>query len=348
MTFNMLFQAISQNVLFGGVAASILLFLMFRKANKVAQTGNKAAMATWAMAPSLMILTSVIVTGAAVGIALPRLQAMFTSVPMQNTMAVGNALTVALDGFLFSDPNTGLMVSAPTYGTQPTASTGAVTFTSQPAPAPAANNPVQITTNEQAVAAINALAQPTAEPLAYINQFVADNTQTIEVETDATGSYTIKSGDSLAKIAKAVYGDSSKWTLICNANRNVVPDCNNIRAGVALVIPNADSVPVNSQVVNQTVNQVPANFGQQAATYTQQQAVAPVRNVANGEVVITSNSDAVAAIQNLAPAAVAQPTPRAAYVLSEVLGKPSNNTGMEYINKFLAENSNQQVAQSGN
>lgn len=347
MTFNTLFQAISQNVLFGGVAASILLFLMFRRATRVANTGNKAAMATWAIGPSMMVLASVVITGATVGIALPRLQAMFLSAPAQNTLAVGNTLTAALDGFLFSDPSAGLVVNAPTYSTQPTANTGAVTFTSQPAPAPAAKQETVITTNEQAVSAINALAQPTQDAMTYINTFVADN-----LPTDTTiacgGSYTIKSGDSLAKIAKACYGDSNKWTVICAANK--LGDCNNIRAGVALVIPDSNSVPANSQVANQTANQVPVSFGQQATTYTQpaQQAVAPARNLANGDVVIKSNADAVAAVQALAPVVQAQPTPRAAYVLSEVLGKPSNNTGMEYINKFLAENSNNTVAQAGN
>ena len=267
---------------------------------------------------------------------------------MQNTLSVGNTLTAALDGFLFSDPSAGLVVNVPTYSSQPTANNGAVSFTSQLAPAPAVNAPVQITTNEQAVAAINALAAPTAEPMVYINQFVADNTQTIEVKTDATGSYTIKGGDSLAKIAKAVYGDSSKWTLICNANRNVIADCNNIRAGIALVIPSNSTAPTNSAIASNQTATIPASFGQQATTYTQpaQQAAQPARNLASGEVTITSNEQAVAAIQSLAPAV--QPTPRAAYVLAEVLGKPSDNTGMEYINKFLAENNNNTVAQAGN
>ena len=50
---------------------------------------------------------------------------------------------------------------------------------------------------------------------------------------------------------------------------------------------------------------------------------------------------------SMAPAPVAQPTARPAYVLNEVLGKPSNDTGLEYINKFLAENNNNgQVAQA--
>jgi len=354
MTFNALFQAITQNLFFGGVAASILLFLMFRKATAVAQSGDKAKMATWAMAPSMMILASVIMTGAAVGIALPRLQALFLSAPAQNTLAVGNALTAALDNFLFTDPSAGLVNNAPIFQPQtqqavapvsaPPVNVGqTATFTNQPVkPSQAAE--VRITTNEQAVAAVQAL-EVKNDAQTYINTFIADNTP-----ADATiacgGSYTIKSGDSLAKIAKACYGDSNKWVAICRANR--LADCNNVRAGIALVIPSDGTAPTNSAIAGNQTATVPASWGQQATTYTQpaQQAAAPVRSLASGEVTITSNEQAVAAIQSLAPAV--QPTPRAAYVLAEVLGKPSDNTGLDYINKFLAENANNTVAHPGN
>ena len=349
MTFNSIYQGITQNLFFGGVAAAILLFFMFRRATAVANTGNKAAMATWAAGPALMVLASVVITGATVGIALPRLQAMFLSAPAQNTLAVGNTLTAALDNFLFSDPGAGMVVNTPMYTSQPTASTGAVTFASQPAPAPAAQPAPVITTNEQAVVAVNALAAKD-DAQTYINTFIADNTP-VDASIACGGSYTIKPGDSLAKIAKACYGDSKKWTAICRANN--IPDCNNVRAGVALVIPG------NKPNMALVQAQAPVAWGQQSTTYqalpqqqpiyaqpAQPQAAAPARNLTS-EVVIITNADAVAAVNALAPPVV-QPTPRPAYILNEVLGKPSDNTGLAYINQFLAENSKNTVASAGN
>lgn len=351
MTLNSFFDGLMQNLLFGGIAAALLIFVMFRKANQVAATGSKAKMAGWSLAPSLMVIVAVLAHGVALGIVYPRLQAAFTSAPAQNTLALADQLTAMADGLLWG--NGGEMnaqivgPAAFTVDAQPSTTGGAVSFASQPAPVPAAKAPVQVTTNEQAVAAVNALAAQN-DAQTYINTFIADNTP-----TDATvacgGSYTIKSGDSLAKIAKACYGDSNKWTAICRANR--LADCNNVRAGVVLVIPGDKP---NMALVQ---GQIPESFGNQPADQVQptpvfaqqpaQQAAAPVRNLA-GETVVTSNADAVAAVQALAPApVVAQPTARPAYVLNEVLGKPSNNTGLDYINKFLAENgANNTVAQA--
>lgn len=53
----------------------------------------------------------------------------------------------------------------------------------------------------------------------------------------ATQTYTVKRGDSLSSISVQVYGNRSGWARICNANRNVIADCSNIRAGMVLSIP---------------------------------------------------------------------------------------------------------------
>lgn len=275
-----------------------------------------------------------------------------------STVAAANVLVSSgglLDGIMnpeFSYPSGGggQLVSIPApVEAQPSQASGAVSFVSQPAPAPAAQAAPVITTNEQAVAAINALSAKD-DAQTRINQFVADN-----MPADATiacgGSYTIKSGDSLAKIAKACYGNSNQWRRICNANR--LADCNNVRAGIVLVIPGADG---NTALVQ---GQIPQSFGQQPTTYQArptpvfvaqpaQQAAAPVRNLATGDTVVTSNSDAVAAVQALAPAQpVAQPTARPAYILAEVLGKPATGGGQAYIDQFLKTQTNNTVADAG-
>lgn len=361
MSINSFFHGLASNFIFGGVAVVLLMLAMFWKANKVAESGNKAKMATWSLAPSMMVIAAVLMHSVAAAVVIPRLQAMFQSAPVQNTMAMGDALTTAADGLLFGNYSgeSGVYIgtdafkapvqeaSAPLVNNGQTAS-----FVEQPVPITTSNE-IKIMSNEQAVTAFKSFdATATPEPMAYINQFVADNSQTIEVKADTTGSYTVKSGDSLAKIAKAVYGDSSKWTLICNANRSVIADCNNIRAGVALVIPDASSaVPANnSQVVSNQPTAIPA-WGQQSANYAkpaqpQQQAAATVRNINNGQVVITNNSDAVAAVQNLPPAPTA--TPRPAYVLTEVLNKPATGGGQAYIDQFLKTQTDTTVASAGN
>jgi nucleoid-associated protein YgaU len=50
--------------------------------------------------------------------------------------------------------------------------------------------------------------------------------------------YVVKSGDSLSKIAKRVYGDARKWRMIYEANREVVgPNPDLIHPGQKLVLP---------------------------------------------------------------------------------------------------------------
>ena len=53
------------------------------------------------------------------------------------------------------------------------------------------------------------------------------------------GTYTVKSGDSLSKIAKHVYGDASKWKVIHEANKAKIPNPDLIHPGDQLTIPKA-------------------------------------------------------------------------------------------------------------
>jgi nucleoid-associated protein YgaU len=50
-------------------------------------------------------------------------------------------------------------------------------------------------------------------------------------------TYTVKSGDTLSKIAKEVYGDASEWKKIHEANKAKVPNPDLIHPGDELVIP---------------------------------------------------------------------------------------------------------------
>jgi nucleoid-associated protein YgaU len=52
-------------------------------------------------------------------------------------------------------------------------------------------------------------------------------------------TYTVKSGDSLSKIAKNFYGDAQQWHKIHEANKDQVKDPNLIQPGWILKIPKA-------------------------------------------------------------------------------------------------------------
>ncbi|RPI01306.1 MAG: peptidoglycan-binding protein LysM [Calditrichaeota bacterium] len=56
-------------------------------------------------------------------------------------------------------------------------------------------------------------------------------------EKEETEFYTIKSGDTLSKIAKNYYGNAMKYPVIFEANREVIKDANLIYPGQVIRIP---------------------------------------------------------------------------------------------------------------
>lgn len=56
-------------------------------------------------------------------------------------------------------------------------------------------------------------------------------------ESVQPGTYTVKSGDSLSKIALAVYGDAAKWSVIYEANKAVIANPSQIYVGQVLTVP---------------------------------------------------------------------------------------------------------------
>lgn len=50
-------------------------------------------------------------------------------------------------------------------------------------------------------------------------------------------SYMVKSGDSLYKISREVYGDGNRWKDILDANRDVIPDQGSLKIGTKIRIP---------------------------------------------------------------------------------------------------------------
>lgn len=56
-------------------------------------------------------------------------------------------------------------------------------------------------------------------------------------KSDVYGYYTVQSGDSLSKIAKAHLGDAKRYMEIFNINKNVLKDPDKIQAGQKIQLP---------------------------------------------------------------------------------------------------------------
>lgn len=67
----------------------------------------------------------------------------------------------------------------------------------------------------------------------------SSTTTTVQPPTAAPGvrTVTVVAGDSLSKIAKRAYGDSSKWKQIYEANRDLIKNPDLIHPGQILRIP---------------------------------------------------------------------------------------------------------------
>ena len=56
-------------------------------------------------------------------------------------------------------------------------------------------------------------------------------------ERQEAKTYTVQTGDTLGKIAQALYGDGGRWTEIYEANKDTIADPNVIEVGQELKIP---------------------------------------------------------------------------------------------------------------
>ncbi len=66
---------------------------------------------------------------------------------------------------------------------------------------------------------------------------VVDDQLTAPPAEEETEFYTIKSGDTLSKIAKSYYGNAMKYPVIFEANREVIKDADLIYPGQTIRIP---------------------------------------------------------------------------------------------------------------
>ncbi|MDO1447783.1 LysM peptidoglycan-binding domain-containing protein [Rhodocytophaga aerolata] len=74
----------------------------------------------------------------------------------------------------------------------------------------------------------------TEQPIANADKATPSSIQTEPVQTL---TYTVKSGDSLSKIAQQQYGDGTQWRRIFEANKDIIKDPNLIHPGQTIKIP---------------------------------------------------------------------------------------------------------------
>ena len=109
------------------------------------------------------------------------------------------------------------------------------------------------------------------------------------IVANAEESYTVKAGDNLKKIAKQVYGDSSQWESIYEANKAAIKNPKLIYAGQVLTIPSgAEQTPAVAEetapVSTETEAETPAETVTETPAPVQEEVAeeAPIQNVPVG------------------------------------------------------------------
>ena len=85
---------------------------------------------------------------------------------------------------------------------------------------------------------VNAGAASSGKPTADFSDVTSGESTSAPAPSSAR-TYTVKSGDSLSKIAKAHYGDASQWKRIYEANRDKIKNPDLIHPGQEFTIPDA-------------------------------------------------------------------------------------------------------------
>ncbi|MHC4976645.1 MAG: LysM peptidoglycan-binding domain-containing protein [Planctomycetota bacterium] len=60
------------------------------------------------------------------------------------------------------------------------------------------------------------------------------------ITIDSTEVYVVQAGDRLETIAESLYGDTSMWETLYEANRDVLEDPANFKAGLRLIVPRVE------------------------------------------------------------------------------------------------------------
>ncbi len=97
------------------------------------------------------------------------------------------------------------------------------------------DNVAALAEKDKEIASLQAALKAAQDELTHLRE----QAQTVgrSVASAAARTYTVKPGDSLSVIAKAVYGDAGRWPEIFEANKNLIKDPKLIHPGQVLQIP---------------------------------------------------------------------------------------------------------------
>lgn len=84
---------------------------------------------------------------------------------------------------------------------------------------------------------MTASGQPTDEDMPDFSNVKSGASSTAQATAPAYKMYTIRSGDSLSKIAKREYGNANAWRRIFEANQDIIKDPDKIFPGQEIKIP---------------------------------------------------------------------------------------------------------------
>ena len=94
------------------------------------------------------------------------------------------------------------------------------------------------------------LLQPVRNPLiaAIINikptKLAIENSPKNKNKISSFKTYTVKSNDSLCKIAKKFYGSEQEWKIIYQYNRDILKNPDKLRSGIRLKLPQNEKLAV--------------------------------------------------------------------------------------------------------
>ncbi len=95
----------------------------------------------------------------------------------------------------------------------------------------------QIARLEEQLQAARSSSVSTTPPSRTTQETTTPTRTTQATTSDETVIYTVTKQDTLSKIAGRFYRDTSKWTIIYEANKDTLPDPNSLKVGQSLVIP---------------------------------------------------------------------------------------------------------------
>lgn len=284
MTINAIYQLVVNYGLFA--AGGVVVLLMLNRYRKIAASGNVRKMAYETAAPGIMLIVAIAVSGAAVGFALPRVNAFFASEQIQAAVAAGDVLTQAADNFLAA-PAGGTLDSyqAPQFemmslgggNQQPMVPNLPMAPNGGSAPAGSLQGLIDslaAPTLEATPAALQApvVVPPTATP--YIKPTPVH--QEIVAVNGGHDRYTVQPGDSMFKIAQKILGSGQRYGELCAANVSVVgSNCSLLRSGMVLKVPSDIQAYTPPQLQPQTNMQTVSNRTYIAPAPTRVVPVAP-------------------------------------------------------------------------